>query len=155
MPEPPEPRALTRYRRLATLLDARFRLPGTPLRFGWDGVLGLLPGVGDAAGSVAGGYGLWAAYRLGAPGVVLARMVMNLALDFLFGAVPLLGDLADLGWRGNLRNLALLEQWYAEPARAARRSSSLFLLLLGALGALLAAAGVLLLWAVRTLVAGA
>src|SRR5512147_2613425 len=105
------PSPLDRYRTLATAFDARFRIPGTPIRFGWDAVLGLIPGAGDAIGGLVAGYGLWVGARLGAPWVVLGRMLFNLAVDVLVGAVPLAGDLFDIGWRGNLRNLALLERW--------------------------------------------
>jgi hypothetical protein len=121
---------LQRYRTLARALDARFRIPGTPLRFGWDAILGLVPGVGDAAGGLLGGYGLYAGFKVGAPPVILARMLLNLAVDLIGGAVPLVGDLFDFGWRGNLRNLALLERWLERPHQTRRRSRALLLGLL-------------------------
>lgn len=97
--------------RLVRLLDDGFRIPGTELRIGLDPILGLLlPGVGDAAGAV-GTFSLFLlALRRGVPNVVLLRMAMNVALDALVGALPVLGDLFDFGFKANRRNLALIEQ---------------------------------------------
>jgi hypothetical protein len=127
-PAPAEP-----YRRLATLLDAQFRIPGTPFRYGWDAVLGLVPGLGDAAGGLLGAYGILTAYQLGAPPAVLLRLLLNLGLDLVLGSVPLLGDLLDVAWKGNLRNVALLERWLDRPEQTRRRSTGLFGLILVAL----------------------
>jgi hypothetical protein len=91
-------RPLQRYRLLASALDARWQLPGTGIRFGWDAVIGLLPGLGDALGGLIGSYGLYVGWRLGAPVVVLARMLLNLAIETVAGTVPLAGDLFDIGW---------------------------------------------------------
>ena len=134
---------LARYRALANSLDARFRILGTPIRFGWDAILGLIPGAGDAIGGLVGSYGLWVGTRLGAPWVVLARMLFNLAVDVIVGAVPLAGDLFDIGWRGNLRNLALLERWVERPHQTRSRSIGLFVGLFGVLvGVSLVALGI-------------
>lgn len=157
MPDTEQPRALERYRSLARTMDARFRIPGTPIRFGWDAILGLIPGIGDALGGMSGGYGLWVAYRLGAPPVVLLRLLFNVGVDLTLGTVPLLGDLFDLGWRSNQRNLRLIEAWHAEPHRVRRRSGVFFGVALGGLVVLVVAAvvgAVLLLRAVAAGVAG-
>lgn len=146
------PAPVERYRRLATLLDARFRVPGTPFRFGWDALIGLVPGLGDAAGGLLGGYGILTAYQLGAPPAVLLRLLLNLAIDLVLGAVPLLGDLFDVVWKGNLRNVALLDRWLERPEEIRRRSTllfgtilfTLFLLLLTACYAAFRLAGMLL-----------
>lgn len=145
------PDALERYRRFARLLDARFRVPGTRIRFGWDAILGLVPGVGDALGGLSGGYGLWVAYRLGAPPVVLLRLLLNVGLDLTVGTVPLAGDLFDLAWRSNTRNLALLEAWLAEPHQVRRRSRLLFAVVAGGLVALVLAAMAAAGWVVAAL----
>ena len=155
MPDTDEPRALERYRSLARTMDARFRIPGTPIRFGWDAILGLIPGVGDALGGMSGGYGLWVAYRLGAPPVVLLRLLFNVGLDLTFGTVPLLGDLFDLGWRSNQRNLRLIEAWHAEPHRVRRRSGVFFGVVRGGLVELVVAAVVGAVWVVGRLLGGA
>ncbi len=117
---------LRRFQSIAVALDARWRIPGTPLRFGWDAVIGLIPGLGDAIAGAVGSYGLYAGWRLGAPPVILGRMLLNLALETVIGTIPLLGDLFDLGFQGNLRNLRLLERWLEQPTAARRASRWLF-----------------------------
>ena len=104
-------------------MDRAFRIPGSPIRIGLDAVIGLLPGVGDAVGGAVSTWFLLTAARLGAPPAVLARMGLNVAIDALFGAIPLLGDLFDIGWKANVRNLALLEAHLTDPARTRRRSA--------------------------------
>lgn len=101
----------TRARSIARLLDTAFRVPGTNIRFGLDGILGLIPGVGDVAGAALSGYVILTAARAGAPNILLARMLANVGLDALVGAVPLLGDLFDVAFRANVRNAALLDGW--------------------------------------------
>ncbi len=116
---------LERFRAIATALDARFRLPGIGVRVGYDAILGLVPGAGDIISGVIASYGLVAGYRLGAPPAVLLRILGNIAVDSLVGAIPFLGDLFDIGWKGNLRNLALLERWAADPRHVEQRSVAL------------------------------
>jgi hypothetical protein len=119
----PVPARRTDLARLARLLDAAVRVPGTDFRVGLDALLGLVPGVGDLAGAAMSGYIVLAAVRAGAPATVLVMMLTNVAVDTLGGAVPLVGDLFDAGWRSNTRNVALLERHLAEPTatRAASR----------------------------------
>lgn len=101
-------------------------------------MVGLVPGAGDLVLGSVGLYALYVAHRLHAPPAVLARMLANLGIDTLVGAVPLAGDLFDAGWKANTRNRRLLEGWLAEPGRVTRRSTALFvaaaLLLLAAVG---------------------
>lgn len=132
MPDPDVERALARYRTLAFAFDARFRLPGTPLRFGWDALLGLIPGVGDIAGGVLGAFGVWTGWRAGAPAALLLRMLLNVVIDVVVGTVPVAGDLFDVGWRSNSRNVTLLERWSERP-RAVRKESAALMAGLGAL----------------------
>lgn len=94
--------------RLSTLLDARYRIPGTPIRFGWDTILGLVPGIGDLGALAPSGYLIYKAYRLGARKRTLGRMSLNTGMDFVIGAVPILGDIFDLVFKANNRNFALL-----------------------------------------------
>ena len=117
---------LSRYRALANLLDSLFRVPGTKLRFGLDPILGLLPGAGDLATAVMGGYGLVVAAQLGAPVSIQLRMLFNLLVDAAVGAVPIVGDLFDFAFKAHIRNLRLLEDWTGQP-HATRRSSILLL----------------------------
>jgi hypothetical protein len=116
---------LARLRGLANLLDNRFRIPGTPYRFGIDPLIGLAPGVGDAVSALLATWLLVGAARLGAPGAVLARMGVNIAVDSLVGAIPLLGDLFDAGYKANVRNVALLEDWARRPVPTHRASRAL------------------------------
>jgi hypothetical protein len=116
---------LERFRQVATALDARFRLPGIGVRVGYDAILGLIPGAGDIISGMLASYGLIAGFRLGAPAPVLLRMLGNIALDTLIGAIPIAGDLFDVGWKGNLRNLALLDRWEADPRKVTERSVAL------------------------------
>lgn len=100
---------LARLRRIARLMDSAVGLPGTRFRFGLDGLFGLAPVAGDAASAAVALYIIWEARRLGAPPSLVARMLGNLALDTLGGSVPLLGDLFDVGFKANIRNVDLLE----------------------------------------------
>lgn len=142
-PGPADP-ALEWWRALARQLDSRFRIPGTSIRFGWDALLGLVPGLGDAIGGLMGGFGVYTAWRLGAPASVLLRLLLNVALDLAIGTLPLLGDLFDLGWKSNQRNLALIERWQAAPHQTHRRSA----LLLAGLGLLLLLLAIAAAWGV-------
>lgn len=101
--------------RLARLLDSQFRVPGTRMRFGVDGVLGLLPGVGDAAGLALSTMVIVQAVRLGARGSTVARMVLNVVLDSVVGTIPLLGSVFDFAFKANNRNIALLQRHELDP----------------------------------------
>lgn len=95
---------------LAHLLDDVFVIPGTGIRFGLDGLLGLVPGLGDTLTSLASFYILSAGRRYGVPRIMLARMAGNIAVDYLVGMLPLLGDAFDVYWKANLRNVRLLQR---------------------------------------------
>lgn len=98
---------------LATLLDTAFILPGTNVRFGFDALIGLVPGIGDAITTAISLYIVREARQLGAPGHLILRMLANVALDGFVGAVPLVGDAFDVLWRANRRNVRLLREWLA------------------------------------------
>ena len=140
------PVALDALRRWAVLLDSRFRVPGTSIRFGLDAIIGLIPGIGDISTPVFAALLLVQAARMRLPLVIQARMVVNAGLDMLMGLVPILGDLADVGWKANLRNLALLER-HARPGVAPSRGDYFFVWVCIALLALIAVVPiVLLIW---------
>ncbi len=106
--------ALRSVGHLAKLMDTQFRIPGTNIRFGLDAIIGLVPGVGDLSTFGISGYMLWVMARNGASGYVLARMYLNVIIDTVFGAIPILGDLFDVAFKSNIRNLRLMEQHYKE-----------------------------------------
>ena len=102
-------RRLARIRRLAWLLDAAVRLPGTRFRFGLNSVIGLAPAAGDAAMTAVSLYIVYEAYQIGLPPAQLAKMLGNVAIEAVAGSVPVLGDLFDATFKANLRNIALID----------------------------------------------
>ena len=93
---------------LAHVLDDWFRVPGTSIRFGLDGIVGLIPGLGDILGGLASAVIVVAAWVRGVPYITLLRMVVNIGIEVLLGTVPLLGDAFDIAWKANRRNYALI-----------------------------------------------
>lgn len=143
-----------RVRRLDTLgylLDDSIPIPGTGMRVGLDAVIGLIPGVGDIAGVVLSSWIVLQGARLGVGVTVIARMLLNLVIDGVVGAIPLLGDLFDAGWKANDRNLRLLHRALESPD-AARRSSAAVILGVALLLLALVAGTVWLAWTVISLV---
>ena len=102
---------------LSRVLDTWFRIPGTNIRFGLDGIIGFVPGVGDFLAGAASCIIVLAAFVRGVPLVTVARMVVNLVIEVGIGMVPVLGNLFDIGWRANRRNYHLLEQSLAGARR--------------------------------------
>jgi hypothetical protein len=102
---------IARIDALATLLDTALVIPGTGVRFGLDALIGFFPVVGDTITTALSLFIVHEAYQLGAPGHVIARMLGNVALDGVLGAVPLVGDAFDVLWRANRRNVRLLMEW--------------------------------------------
>lgn len=98
-------------------------MPGTNFRFGVDALVGLVPGFGDAAGALVSGYIVVEALRMGAPVSVVLRMVRNVAVEVLVGAFPVLGDLFDMTFKANMRNVALLDEHLDDPQAVAKASS--------------------------------
>jgi hypothetical protein len=123
-PSPRDDPRLRGARLLATLLDGALGVPGTRLRVGLDPIIGLIPGIGDAIGALASSYLVLVAVKLGAPASIVGRLVLNIAFDTIAGAVPILGDLFDFGFRSNIRNLGLLEEWLARPGPTRRASGA-------------------------------
>ena len=145
--------------RWVRLLDDGFRVPGTDYRIGLDGMIGLfLPAAGDALSAVSALSLFYLAYQRGVPYRVLARMLLNVGLDALIGAVPVLGDLFDFAWKANRRNLILIERATAADRRAERGGLAdrlvLGLMLLALLGLLLLPLA-LSLWLLSKLFSGA
>lgn len=128
--------------RITLLMDKSIRIPGTRITFGLDPIIGLLfPVAGDAIGAIVSAYIVLVSVRYGLPKIVIARMVFNIAADFVVGSIPLVGDAADFVWKVNTRNVRLLNK-YASGKRGSFWSdwawvfvlfAGLFLLVFGAL----------------------
>jgi hypothetical protein len=106
---------IERLRRLAWLIDAIGRVPGTRFRFGLNSVIGLAPGAGDALLTLISLYIVFEAVRLGLPRRKIFRMLANVGVEATLGALPLLGDLFDVMWKANLRNVAIIDQHFGKP----------------------------------------
>ncbi len=119
---PANARILERLEKLAVLLDNAFYIPGTRYRIGLDGLLGFIPGIGDATGTVLSAYLIFEAARLGVPVMTLMRMGGNVALETVVGVVPFFGDLFDIAWKSNLKNFALLQNHVAQGGNLRTRS---------------------------------
>ncbi|GGB13006.1 DUF4112 domain-containing protein [Allosediminivita pacifica] len=97
-----------RAEKVARIMDNAFRVPGTRITLGWDAIIGLVPGVGDALALAPSLVVLDGARKTGASQALMGRMIMNLGIDWVVGLVPLIGDVLDVGYKANLRNAALL-----------------------------------------------
>ena len=115
--------------RLGWLMDDLFRVPVLGWRFGLDALIGLIPGLGDTTTSLVSFYILVAAVRYRVPKVTLLRMGLNIAIDYVVGSLPVVGDLADAWWKSNHMNVELLRKRATvsgEEARSARTSDWVF-----------------------------
>jgi len=137
--------------RLEILLDEAFRVPGTQIRFGIDGIIGLVPGLGDVLAGLLSLVIPVAAWVRGVPYVTLVRMAANLGIGVLVGTIPIFGDIFDIAWKPNRRNYRLLQRHLGEPRQHTWRDWS-FLLVLGAgLALVFAIPLVLVVWAIAWL----
>jgi hypothetical protein len=151
----PEDDRLRHLDNLSEILDSAFAIPGTRFRIGLDGILGLIPGIGDATGAALSLYLIFEAVRLGLPLSTLLRMVGNVAIETAVGAIPIVGDIFDIAWKANMRNMALVRT-HSRLAGLKERSPSqiLRLLLVPVILAVLAliALPILALWVVFRLI---
>jgi hypothetical protein len=136
---------------LSHLLDDFIRIPGTPIRFGLDGIVGFIPGIGDILGGLASTIIIVAAWARGVPRITLLRMVANVAIETAAGTIPVVGNLFDIGWRANRRNYKLLTGSLEAPANVARRSWIFFFAICAAMLFLVLGPVFLLGWLVATL----
>ena len=134
---------------LEILLDEAFRIPGTTLRFGIDGIIGLVPGLGDVLAGLLSVVIPIAAWIRGVPYVTLIRMGMNLGIGVLVGTVPLFGDIFDIFWKANRRNYRLLQLHLLEPRRHIWRDWAFLLLILVILAAIFTLPIVVFVWLMR------
>ena len=139
--------------KLEILLDEAFRVPGTNMRFGIDGIIGLVPGLGDALAGLLSLIIPLAAWIRGVPYVTLMRMAANIGIGVLVGTIPLFGDVFDIAWKANRRNYLLLQRHLGEPQKHTWRDWAFLGLLAAALGLVFAIpvllAAWLLVWVIR------
>jgi Domain of unknown function (DUF4112) len=135
---------------LADLLDQRFTIPGTSIRFGLDPILGLIPGIGDAIANLAGSAILLIAAQYRLPKIVLLRMGLNIAFNALIGAIPVVGDIFSIWFRSNVKNAQLLERYVSAERQAPSAGDWIFVLAV-ILGIILLLIGifVVLIWVVK------
>jgi|TARA_R110002126_G_scaffold279836_1_gene426924 hypothetical protein len=103
-------RDIEKLESMAELMDSRFKIPGTSISFGLDSLLGLIPGIGDTVTLISTAYlmGKARAYKL--PWQVTLRMLCNALLDWLIGLIPIIGDIFDIAWKANKKNVALIKK---------------------------------------------
>lgn len=129
---------------IAKLMDSAFVIPGTKIRFGFDALIGLFPGIGDSLGALISSFLIVQGSRMGVPRIILARMAMHIFINTVIGAVPVFGDVFSVFYRSNRKNYELLRR-YAGHRRAPRPSDWVFVigfvvLMLALLAGLIAAA---------------
>ena len=124
--------SLRRLRRISHLLDNAIPIPGTKHRIGLDPILGLIPGGGDLLGSVFAGYVVFKSAQMGVPQETLLKMAANIVFDTVAGTVPVAGDLFDVAWKANVKNIELLDAHLGSPEQG-KKADWLFVaaLLLG------------------------
>ena len=139
-----------RIGRVTKVLDELVEVPGTSIKVGLDPIIGLIPFVGDAVTALAGGWMILEASRFGVPKIVLARMILNLAVDLAIGAIPFVGDLYDFVFHSNTRNLALFRKHALAPDASTRGEQALFiglaLLIVGIIWLVISAVGAFIGW---------
>lgn len=136
---------------LAKVLDATVRIPGTSLYLGLDPLIGLIPGLGDVLANLIGTVILGMAARLEVPRIVIIRMSLNLLINGVIGAVPILGDLFSVWFRSNSRNAELLRQAAIDSARRTHADWSYVVGIIGGTVVLLVGLVVCVLWAAISL----
>ena len=138
--------------RLEFVLDEAFPIPGTRIRLGLDGIIGLVPGLGDVLAGLLSLIIPLAAWIRGLPYITIARMAANLAIGVLLGTIPLFGDIFDIAWKANRRNYRLLQRHLGEPRRHTWRDWAFLLVLALALAAVFALPLALVAWAIAWLI---
>ncbi len=140
-------------RSLKRILDEAFRVPGTKVRFGWDALIGMIPWAGDVVTALFGCAIVVQAHQMRVPRMIQLRMLINIAIDLLVGIVPFVGDVADVFWKSNSKNFALLER-HASAAVPPSRGDRIFVTGVVAAVVLVAAAPLIMVyWFVHTMIA--
>lgn len=105
-------------------MDDRFTIPGTNIKFGLDPIISLIPGAGDVASGLISSYFIVLGVREDLPAAVIFRMGLNILLDMIVGAIPLLGDIFDVGWKANTKNAELLEKYSKDAPGTEKKSKA-------------------------------
>lgn len=127
---PTKQKQLDRLDKLSWLLDSSIRIPGTNRTIGLDGIIGLIPGIGDISGGLISGYIIVKALLMGVPAFVIARMVMNMVIEGVIGVIPIAGDIFDFIFKSNRRNVRLMQTYLENPTGTTTRSASSVLVFL-------------------------
>lgn len=106
------PKALLKAQKLANLLDTAVKLPFIPIRIGLDSIVGLIPGAGDALMLFVSLRIVWLGKSLGMPKALIAQMVKNSSIDFGLGFIPFVGDIVDIFYKANQKNVRIMERWW-------------------------------------------
>ena len=138
-----------RLEKLAWILDSVIPIPGTNWRIGLDGLIGLIPGVGDIIAGAMSTYILYQALRMGGPTMVVGRMLLNIVMESVVGVIPFFGDIFDFAFKANKRNVELLREYVDQPDTVKRRST--FTVIITIVGFLLVLG--LLVWGMFSLIA--
>ncbi|MEG4445413.1 DUF4112 domain-containing protein [Microcoleus sp. AT9_B5] len=142
-PSPSHVASLRRLRRISHLLDNAIPIPGTKYRIGLDPILGLIPGGGDLISSIFAGYVVFKSAQMGVPQETLVQMAANIVFDSVAGTVPVAGDLLDVAWKANVKNIELLDAHLGSPEQG-KKADWLFVAAL-LLGLMLIVGGVIFL----------
>jgi hypothetical protein len=145
-------KTVQRLRNISRLLDNAIPIPGTPYRIGLDPLLGLLPAGGDLAGALLSAYIVFSAAQLGLPRESLVRMVSNILLETVVGTIPIVGDLFDVAWKANIKNMELLESHLDTPQPAKKADKTFIVLLLVGLLVFVVAAIAFSAWLITVIV---
>lgn len=105
---------LARLEKLARSMDTKWKLPVLNIGVGWDTVIGLIPGIGDTATACISAYIVREAHILGVPLLTKIHMVWNIIVDWFVGLIPFLGDILDIGWKANRKNVDLIQKHVAK-----------------------------------------
>lgn len=137
--------------RLGWFLDESITLPGG-YKIGLDGFIGLIPGIGDFIGGLLSSVIIYKAHQIGVPRMVLGRMIINMMIDTVLGAIPIAGDVFDFVWKANKRNVALLEDYQQQPKQVYRKSLIQNILFIALLLGILALMIALISWVIGLLI---
>ncbi|MCB0271676.1 MAG: DUF4112 domain-containing protein [Bdellovibrionales bacterium] len=99
---------------LAHALDTQYKIPFTAIRFGWDAIIGLIPGAGDTLMAFISFYFIFRAVHNNVPFKIILAMIANIVIEWLLGSIPVVGDIFDIYFKSNIRNLQLLRKYSAQ-----------------------------------------